>query len=286
MPLIELCAGDLAITLSPQTGGSLRSFTWRGEPIMRTEIGPGVLDAACFPLVPFSNRIAHGRFEWQGRQVQLSANFPGQDSPHTLHGFGWLAGWEVVASDGTSIELLHRYPGGEWPWTYEARQSATLTDTTLTLGLSLTNLGEQAMPAGLGFHPYFPCNAQTRLTALHQGEWQNDAECLPVRLKESAEARDWWGGAPVTGRKVDTVYTDRRGPMRIDWPDRGLGLAIDGDDLFRHTTIYVPDNQGWFCVEPVSHGTNAVNLAERSNGMDVLAPGQMLASEVRFTVEA
>ena len=51
--------------------------------------------------------------------------------------------------------------------------------------------------------------------------------------------------------------------------------------------IYVPPGQDYFCVEPVSHVNDGVNLAARGvegTGVHVLAPGQSLRGAVRFTV--
>ena len=59
--MIELKAGEYFLALEPERGGSIARFGWRGQDLMRPTCGPSVLDVACFPLVPFSNRIAHGR---------------------------------------------------------------------------------------------------------------------------------------------------------------------------------------------------------------------------------
>lgn len=285
MALLELSAGDYALTIAPELGGSLRSFTRRGEPLMRTATGPTVLDAACFPLVPFSNRIAHGHFEWEGRHVRLSPNFPGSDHPHPLHGFGWTSDWTIIDCDGCSAVLEHRYPGGEWPWPYTARQLVKLAEDGLVLELSVTNLGDSRMPAGLGFHPYFPRNEQTTVRALHKGEWQNDSNCLPLVRSESSKAVDWWRGKPAASRLVDTVYCDRSGPITIAWPDRDLRLDIEGSPSLTHTAIYVPNGADWFCVEPVTHPTNALNLGLKKSGMHVLQPLEMFAVQAAFSVQ-
>lgn len=38
------------------------------------------LDSACFPLVPYCNRITGGAFAWLGDKVQLPHNFPACES--------------------------------------------------------------------------------------------------------------------------------------------------------------------------------------------------------------
>jgi aldose 1-epimerase len=277
---LELAAGDYALTVAPGIGGSIRSFSWRGEALMRPAAGPSVLDAACFPLVPYPNRIANGRFDWDGQTVALSPNFPGHDHPHPLHGFGWISAWQIVRADKCSAGLEHRYPGGEWPWAYVARQTLRLSEKGLQLGLSIRNLSDRAIPAGLGFHPYFPRTDATLLRALHRGEWQNDPDCLPVRLCEGRKARDWWQGRPVATRSVDTVYTGRAGDIAIVWPERQLSIAMQCDPLLSFTSILVPSGEAWFCAEPVSHMTNAANAKHADDRLSSLSPGQTMRATV------
>jgi Aldose 1-epimerase len=50
----------------------------RAQPLMRPTTGDAILDVACFPLVPFSNRIADGNFSWEGQEIVLQPNFPGR----------------------------------------------------------------------------------------------------------------------------------------------------------------------------------------------------------------
>lgn len=278
-----LVVGDYRLVVAPSRGGSLLAFTWRGQPLLRTAQGQGILDAACFPLVPFCNRIAHGRFEWRGRRVLIAPNFPGSDHPHPLHGFGWLSPWRVAHFDAQRIVLAHEHDGGEWPWRYRAELEYALDDEGLRAALSLTNLSDQPMPAGIGFHPYFPRTAATRYHGLHRGEWQNDADCLPQRLVEYADARDWWNGAPVGTRIVDTVYSGSHPEHRIDWPDRGLAVRMHCSPVFASSTILVPE-EDWFCVEPVSHHTNAVNLRGVAVGPVELTPGESLAGSFTLGV--
>ena len=285
MARISLAAGDYALAADPAIGGSIRNLTWRGQPILREATGDAVLDAACFPLVPFSNRIAHGRFTWDVLEVGIAPNFPDRDHPHPLHGFGWISAWKVIGADQTMIEMEHPYPGGEWPWPYRARQCIRLAPQGVKLTLSLRNQGDSPMPAGIGFHPYFPRAAQTVLHALHCGECCNDADGLPHRIDLRQRPIDWWDGGPVGSRFVDGVYVSRSGPVTIIWPERQLAVRMDCDPAFAHTTIYVPPEEDWFCAEPVSHVTNAVNKSFDGWTMPALAPGAEMQASIRLVAQ-
>jgi len=241
MPLLR--AGDYLLELTPDIGGAIARFEWRGQPLMRTSCGPSIFDTACFPLVPFSNRIAFGRFEADGREVVLPPNFPGAEHAHPLHGFGWLAPWSIIEQQPARAILRHHHAPDAWPWRYEAEQMFELSPDGLRQILSVRNLGDSAMPAGLGFHPYFPRTDRTVYAGRHRGEWQTSAEGLPLRVDLAPSAIDWWHGAPVGSRTVDTVYTGREGTLRIDWPERNLRLRIEPAASLTFTVIYTPAGQ-------------------------------------------
>ena len=270
---IEIACDAYRLTLDPVGGGAITRFDWRGQPLFRARCGPGILDQASFALVPFSNRIAFGRFCYEGKAVALAANFPGGGHPHTLHGFGWQARWHVAEHEATGCLLVHDYEGCEWPWAYRAEQRLDLSSAGLRHRLRVQNLSDRAMPVGLGLHPYLPRTAQTRFRALHRGEWQAGADGLPQSLACAAEPVDWWNSAPVATRTVDTVYTDRRGALIVEWPERDLVLTITPSDGLRHTVVYCPADADFFCVEPVTHSTDALNDDKRAYEMARLEPG-------------
>ena len=55
-------------------------------------------NAACYPLVPFSNRIANGRLVFDGQRFKLEPNWPGVR--HPMHGEGWAHAVGRGAHDG------------------------------------------------------------------------------------------------------------------------------------------------------------------------------------------
>lgn len=281
---IEIAAGDYRLLAAPARGGSILALEWRGQDVLRRAEGPGILDVACFPLVPYSNRIAGGRLRWRGREVRLAPNFPAADPVNPLHGFGWLCEWDVVDATADSLRLAHRHEGEGWPWPCRAELAYRQGADGLVARLALTNLADEPMPAGQGFHPYFPRDASTRFFGLHRGEWTSEGG-LPVSLEWREDAIDWWHGSPVGARPVDTVYAGRRGDLRLDWPERAMSVRIACSPELTHTSVFVPQGAGWFCVEPVSHATDALNRADGAGAMAGLLPGDTLTAEMRLAAE-
>ena len=83
---------------------------------------------------------------------------------------------------------------------------------------------------------------------------------------------------PVSALAVDNAYDWPARTAQIDWPARGLSLALSASDCFRHLVAYTPPGAPYFCIEPLSHAPDAVNL-ERGcvqSGLQRLDPGETL----------
>ena len=279
---MQLRAGPYELLLLPELGGAVGRFDWQGQPLFRPGSGPSPLDTGCFPLVPFSNLIGNGRFRFRGEEVAIPPNASALDTLNPLHGFGWLSAWTVVEASAQSATLEHRYKAADWPWDYRAVQRFDLDDSGLQITLSLTNRSHRPMPAGLGLHPYIPREADTRYLGLHRHEWRNDAAGLPVERLDAGRPFDWWEGQPVGARNVDTIFTRRRGPLRIVWPQRSMSLEIRPSRILPMTVVYVPEGQSHMCVEPVSHMTDSLSRRFGTGRMTVLAPDETLSARVRF----
>lgn len=279
---LVLRRGAARLTLDPRRGGAIREFDWKGIPIFRpTEPAAGdePLEVACFAMVPFANRIAHGRFEFDGCSVQLSRNWGGD--PHPLHGDGWRARWSVAGASASSATLRFDGGGGEWPWRYRSEQAIELLADGLSIELSIQNLGTTPMPAMLGVHPYFHDAANARLQAELPRVWLTDEAALPV--KEVPTPSDW-GFEPeraVSAIPLDHCFAGWDGIATLRWPDRCVTVRATHCHCLQ---IYAPPDKDFFCLEPQTAASGALlrNLGE----FIVIAPGERSAIRVQFLVGA
>lgn len=288
--LLTLSSGPLELQLMPPLGGSVARLDYRtaqGDriPCLRGagEKSTNVLDAACFPLVPFVNRIRSGRFVFRGRDVVLRPNLAGDPSP--LHGQAWLSSWEVASAGAAEAELVFRHAPGEWPWAYEARQHFALDPEGLDVRLSCTNRADEPMPCGLGLHPYFPCNERTRIDAEVDCAWTIDAQVLPVE-KVPAEGRYCLRNRLVCGQDLDNGFGGWSGVARIETPGLPFRIELSSPDA-RFLHLYSPPSGGFFAMEPVGHANAALNAPEddwSDLGLSVLAPGETLSLFMRIGV--
>jgi aldose 1-epimerase len=289
MRSLSLAAGTLRLELSPSIGGAISAFEWIGEgaarPILRKCNTPleKVLDAACFPLVPYVNRIRGGSFTFRGREIRLKPNMPGDPSP--LHGQGWLNPWSIKRHDSASAVLGFRHEPGEWPWSYEARHEFALDERGLSVRLACRNTSGEPMPCGLGEHPYFPCGGETRIDTEVECAWTVDDKVLPVD-KVPAEGRFGLRGRAVCGQRLDNGFGGWGGEARMNDPDWTYDLRLSSPEA-KFFQLYSPPEGGIFVAEPVTHADAALNHPESEwpeLGMRVLEPGESMSLDMRLEV--
>lgn len=288
-PLLTLSNGMTELALSPSVGGAICAFTWisggTATPILRKSHTPleNVLDAACFPLVPYCNRIRGGSFTFRGRQVRLAPNMAGDPSP--LHGQGWLAAWQVQSQSEREAVLAFTHEAGEWPWSYEATQTFTLDDGGLHLKLDCRNASPGPMPCGLGFHPYSPCTSATRIETEVEEVWTVDEDVLPV-ARMPAEGRYRIADDPACGRGLDNGYGGWSGRTLLTDPAWPFELELSSPSA-RYFQLYSPEQGAIFVAEPVTHANAALNEPEGdwpSLGIRLLEPGETMTLEARIAV--
>ena len=284
---LTLRAGSLELWLNPSIGGAIQAFDWvadeRRVPLLRkcNSNEPSVLEMACFPLVPYVNRIRGGQFTFRGRTVTLQPNMAGDISP--LHGQGWLSPWTVVSQGNQDAELRFLHEAGEWPWRYEALQVLALDEDGLTARLMCRNLSDQPMPCGLGFHPYFPCSPETVLDTDVEVAWEIDEHVLPTR-KVPATGRFDLRDRRVCGQGLDHGFGGWCGTARMRDPSWPVSLTLSSRTA-RFFQLYSPEAGGLFVAEPVTHANAALNAPESEwpeLGMDVLEPGGEMELQMRL----
>ena len=290
--MIELCSGSLRAVVLPAAGGGLARLDWLGGAAPMAVLRPapdGVAlplpgQMACFPLVPWSNRIAPAGFEFEGRRITPAPTREGEPCP--IHGEGWRLPWHVEARDESSVVLsLYRRDGS--PFAFTAHLAYTLSPNTLRVTLKVTNNGSHPLPFGLGLHPWMPAPEDALIRAPADGVWLSGTDKLPAERSALPQAWDFAGDVPrpLPPGGVDNAFTGWNGSAQIDWPSWRLRLRIRAD--MAYYILYSPPGKDFFCFEPVDHPINAHNLpgGAVANGLTVLAPGQDLRRTVRFAVE-
>lgn len=287
--LVSISDGLATVEIAPSAGGSLASYRWRRDGKTIDWLRPAALAAienrdagamGCFPLVPYSNRVRNGRFAFGGRPVALPTDAA---DPHYEHGHGWRKPWTLAQHGDTTAILRYRHAADSWPWCYEAEQAIAVEQGCLRIRLSLLNLSDSPMPAGLGLHPYFPATPWTHLQADVTGMWETDADVLPVRHGAPPAGASPATGFDVAEQAFDTVFTGWSRKARILWPDEGRQMDIEAEAPLDFLVLYTPPGEPFFCAEPVSNITDAFNRPDTDGtGSITLAAGESVSTTVRF----
>lgn len=290
--MITLAAGGFDARISLE-GGSLTRLRWqsgdRTVPLLHEAVGEEA-SAACFPLVPFGNRVRDNVFAFAGQDYRLAPNTAGDR--HYLHGDGWLDRWAVIRENPGRIELgLSRDNSPDNPYCYAASQTFAIEDGAFRLSLSVTNRGEEALPFGLGWHPFFPLTWETTLQVRAEAIRAEAEEWLPGARVPIPDDLDFADAKTLPRRWINNGFENVDGEARIVWPERGVALKLSADPLFRHAVLFVSD-QGfdpdyrheYFCFEPMSHLADGHHLPDLG-GLRVLAPGETLAGSLLLRPE-
>jgi aldose 1-epimerase len=291
VPSLSLSFEDWRTEIAPHIGGSILSLTRARRTVLRptaaeaVEAG-AVRRTACFPLVPYANRIAFGRFLWDGRAHHLAENFPG--SPHPLHGVGWRRPWQVVSADQRSclLRLEHRPRDGEhsdWPFAFDAEQNISLGMGGLRVDLSVINADESAAPLGLGLHPLFPRRGNERLIFGAEGAWRNGSDMLPAS-RVSGGVWEHAAGQSIDAQVLDNDFFGWNGAARIE-ADCSDPIRISASAIFSSLRVFTPADKDFFAVEPVSHSTDALNRDGAAEALRV-QPGARLSGSMTIDVGA
>lgn len=293
MPLIDLQRGPLRLCISPEAGGSVAAFEslvpsrnggppvqWLRPATAQALAARDPLGMASFALLPWCNRLRHGRAMAQGRSIVLA---PNHNSPHAIHGLGWRLPWQVASRTVHGVSLVLSVPASGWPWAFTAWQDYALEEDGLACTLRLRNDSDGAMPFGLGHHPYFPHEPGTRLATHVQQMWASDADLLPTQLVQPDFLPALARGMNLAKLDLDNNFTGWRHLCRIDWPGREQALLLSAEPPLDYFVLYCPPGLDHFCAEPVSNCTDWLNLPPGSPaGGGVLPAGQTATARWRL----
>jgi aldose 1-epimerase len=129
---------------------------------------------------------------------------------------------------------------------------------------------------GLGWHPYFPKRSRSRLHIELSERWESDGSGLPTRrVPQSGIDGD------VAHLDFDHCFEGWTGAARLR--DERLGLRLTAS--LPYLVVFTPPLRDYYCVEPVSHVSNAIHMAEpAAHGLRTLAAGEKMEAWMKLEV--
>ncbi len=244
-------------------------------------------------LLPWPNRVAGGRYRFDGVDRQLPVNEPRTGC--AIHGLTRALRWQVVDTSGDSVSLeLDLPPSDGYPFTLHLGVTYTLDSSGLTVRITATNRGGEPCPYGAGAHPYLRVadGAPIDGALLHvpaDATLDADDRGIPTGAMRSVDGSAYDFRAPrrIGGVTLDTAFTrlraDADGRTRISLTtQRGDGASVWMDHTHQFAMLYSGDTLGeesrrrrGLAIEPMTCAPDAFNSGA---GLITLQPGEQHAS--------
>ncbi len=287
---LQLENSKVRLELVPEFGGRINSLVLSDEFDVNLIAGHDSRDALAhdtgyrgIPLFPFPNRLAAGRYSFQGKTYQVAINEPG--SGHALHGFLYHLTPQISIQTLTKTcahaTAVYDYPGNVegYPFPSRVEFQYKLHGESLKVEVKITNTGTRPLPVGFGWHPYYQLDERV------DDLYLQTPPLMAIEIDKTNMA---------TGKKTPYPHFEKLkkiGDLRLDngfeitgkepvaslklWSEkhkRGLDIWQDaGPDGMNFTQIFIPPGRESIAIEPMSCSINAFNSGD---GLRTVEPGK------------
>ncbi len=284
----KIRAGEYTATIAAHAG-ALRELRHRERDLIVPfpEGGP-IPDYRGIVAAPWPNRIAGGRYTFDGAEYEVPVNET--DRGCALHGLVFPLDWTLESLDESSVTLsCSPEPTAGYPHELRVAVEYRLAEDGLHSAVTAENLGGTAAPYGVCPHPYLlagPSPLDEWVLEIPAGTF---LEVTPDRLlpKETRSVDghgfDFRAPRAIGGTEIDHAFTDIAfdggGQARVLVRDPGgTGVGMAWDRTCQWLQIHTADKQPPFpnrlglAVEPMTCPPDAFN-----SGVDLirLEPGAM-----------
>lgn len=280
------CGQQRAVVV--EVGGGIREYTVGERPVLEPYPVDTMADGAHgTPLIPWPNRLADGRYRFDGAEHQLPLTEPEQCN--AIHGLLRWRPWQPADQRGNAVTMrtrLHPQPG--YPFCLDLAIRYELSADGLTVTATATNVGDNRAPYGYGQHPYLSPGVGRIDDAILEFEAATRIVAEPPRkLPSGTEAvggtnYDFAAPRPIGSLQIDSAFAElprdesgrawvrlrgNDGATRQLWVDESCPFV----ELFTGDGLAPPRRRTGLGVEPM---TCAPNAFQSGDGLIRLDPGE------------
>ena len=211
-------------------------------------------------LAPWPNRLADGRYEYNGVRAQAALDEP--ERRNAIHGLVRWMPWTLQTRHQNQLSLrLQLHPSPGYPFSLLLEIEYHVGREGLTVTTRAQSLEEGPIPFGLGFHPYLSAGpgasavdgAILHVPARHTLE--TDDRGLPTGTLTPVEGTDRdFTTARLWVRWCSIRPTPRWSATPTAWPGRA----------WRRPVAWAGPRCGWMRAFPISWSTRATRWARCS----------------------
>lgn len=285
--------GETLMTVAPEYGAKLKSLKMQKNGQYHELLWPISVDDLktndwykSTILFPYPNRLEDGKYSFEGKDYQFPINEP--DKNNQLHGMLYNEPFSVTAQradgDSASIELSYVYDGDKsyYPFPFIFSVKYTYSRAGFAVDFQVTNKGNQKLPFGLGWHPYFQidgnsidtCSIVTpkleliRLSdrSLPTGE-RLAYEQNPIKLNDTS---------------LDNAFKikDAKNAYELQDKKSGVTLRFTASQEMDYMQIFTPSKET-VAIEPMTCNINAFN---NGDGLKTLDPQEIFRAKFQIAV--
>lgn len=287
----EIAFGEQRATIV-EVGAGVREYAVGEREVLQPYAIEDICDGAHgAPLIPWPNRLADGRYRFEGVDHQLALSEPPKHN--AIHGLLRWRPWQASELEPHRVVMSTRlYPQPGYPFALDVSIAYELGDEGLAVATTAANIGGRACPYGAGQHPYISpgegsiddcvLELPARTRVLTDDERQLPSGSEPVQGSDFDFSRP----RALGGLQIDSAFTDLvrdadgRAATRLTRKD-GSRVELWVDEHHKFIELYSGDTlapsrrRRGLAVEPMTCAPNAFQSGE---GLVRLEPGQSLTT--------
>lgn len=230
----SLTSGEYSATIVCR-GAALRTLSYKSRPLILSfdsfnsfNTDQQIPDYRGIIAAPWPNRLAGGRYEWDGKSYSVPINEPNRNT--ALHGLVSAELWTITELSEADVVLKYSLNASSaYPSDVEMVAHYSLDSEGLHVTVTATNTGPRSAPFGICPHPYLvagsaPLDKWTLEVAAESYLEVSADRLLPLELSEvDGTDFDFREGAVLKGREIDHAFTN------IFAEDGGLSTLLVSD---------------------------------------------------------
>ncbi len=280
---LEDLSNNEFVTILPETGAMLHSckLNYNGKHV-------SILDDYCNEeelkealsssfkgsnLFPYPNRVDGGKYVFNKKEYQMPVNSPSENN--SLHGLIFDKKFEIIEETATDEKAIVTFqfdsngdlPGFPFKFKYIIQYELDSING-LTINTSVTNIDNQPIPVGFGFHPYI--KLETEVNNLQLEFPADESFLVNNRMLPTEETQSYTqfnNLKLISNTEFDTCFSlstkDPIAQIKIISDElKGGGINIwqeTGENKLNFLQIYTPPHRNSIAIEPMTCIANAFN---------------------------
>lgn len=243
-------------------------------------------------MLPFPNRIKQGKYSFEGQDYKITINKLNEQN--AIHGLLTKALFDIAFIDCnenralTTLKYEYNEESNGYPFNFLVELTYILSSEGIQIDTVIKNTGNQNMPIGDGWHPYFCINKQDLNKMFLQIPSKKYLEVDENMIPTGGVVKDkiFKKLAIIGDKKLDHCFIieDKEGVSETILMDQENKIKLVvwqsvGEGKYNYLQLYTPNERNSIAIEPMTCAPDAFN---NKMGLTILKPSEALALSFGF----